>query len=219
MCYSLRMKLALALAALGAILLAEIQEHELTLAGKKLHYLEAGSGGSTVLLLHGARFSSETWRGLGTIEKLAEAGHRVVALDLPGFGRSEASEFDRDEFLVEVLDALGIERAVVVSPSMSGQFSFPLVTRASERVSGFVPVAPAAIDRYVKMLPKVDVPALIVWGDKDDIIPLEKSVALTAALAGSRRVVLRDAGHPCYLDRPDEFHEELLAFVESVRAR
>lgn len=38
----------------------------------------------TVLLLHGIRFSSENWRHIGTLETLAAAGHRALALDLPG---------------------------------------------------------------------------------------------------------------------------------------
>jgi len=198
----------------------EIAEGELVLSGKKLHYLEAGErGGTTVLLLHGARFSSDTWRKLGTIDKLTGAGYYVVALDLPGFGRSQSVDIDRNELLVTIMDALAIDKAVVVSPSMSGAFSFPLVIRATDRVLGFVPVAPGGIDANVKALRNVSVPTLVVWGENDRIIPLEKSVVLTAAITDSRRVVLRGASHPCYLDSPDEFHRELIAFTESLPAR
>lgn len=223
------MKRVVSLAAVGLALVAtplmgkgpsELAERQLMLAGKKLHYLESGPArGRTVLLLHGGRFSSETWRKLGTIERLAEAGYHVVALDLPGFGLSEATPLDRERVLVEVLDNLSIDEAVVVSPSMSGQFSFPLVTEHPDRVSGFVPVAPAGIDRYVEALRRVRVPALIIWGEKDAVIPLEKSVTLVAALSDSRRVVLEGASHPCYLDRPDEFHRALLDFIGSLGSR
>ncbi len=198
----------------------EIAEGELVLSGKKLHYLEAGErGGTTMLLLHGARFTSDTWRKLGTIDKLTDAGYYVVALDLPGFGRSQSVDIDRNELLVTIMDALAIDKAVVVSPSMSGAFSFPLVIRATDRVLGFVPVAPGGIDANVKALRNVSVPTLVVWGENDRIIPLEKSVVLTAAITDSRRVVLRGASHPCYLDSPDEFHRELIAFTESLPAR
>ena len=114
-------------------------EHELDLDGKKLFYVEAGEKSEpAIVLLHGARYSSKNWRDLGTLERLAAKGYFVVALDLPGFGRSQTSEIERDELLGRILDGLGIERAVLVSPSMSGQFSFPLVTRNPERVAGFV---------------------------------------------------------------------------------
>jgi len=53
--------------------------------GLRLHYLEQGSG-EPVLLLHGWPTSSFLWRNM--IGTLAEH-NRVIALDLPGFGRSD----------------------------------------------------------------------------------------------------------------------------------
>ena len=38
----------------------------------------------TVLLLHGAAFSSATWSELNTLQLLAAMGHRAVAVDIPG---------------------------------------------------------------------------------------------------------------------------------------
>ena len=43
-------------------------------------------GGTPVLLLHGAAFSSQTWVEVGTLQALSEAGLDVVAVDLPGKG-------------------------------------------------------------------------------------------------------------------------------------
>ena len=43
----------------------------------------------TVLLLHGAAFSSQTWVSVvPTIAILAAAGHHVIAIDLPGYGKT-----------------------------------------------------------------------------------------------------------------------------------
>jgi len=196
---------------------AVVQERELLLSEKKLHYLEAGDpAGLDVLLLHGARFDSETWRGLSTLDLLAKAGFHVIALDLPGYGRSEVSPLDPEVFLAEAMPALGLESAVIVSPSMSGQYSFPLLIRSPEKVAGFVPIAPAGSDRYLRLLKRVKVPTLVVWGEKDEIIPMEKSDALVAVLEDAKRVILKGAGHPCYVDSPEEFHRELLSFLESL---
>jgi pimeloyl-ACP methyl ester carboxylesterase len=194
-----------------------IHERDFVVAGKKVHYLEAGgSAGTSVLLLHGARYDSETWRKLSTLDLLAKEGFRAIAMDLPGYGDSEVSPLDADAFLGEAMTALGLPSAVVVSPSMSGQFSFPLLIRSPERVAGFVPIAPAGSDRYLRLLKKVKVPTLVVWGEKDEIIPMQKSDALAAVLEDAKRVILKGAGHPCYVESPEEFHRELLAFLGSL---
>ena len=195
-------------------------ERQFVLAEKKVHYLEAGdSTRPTVLLLHGGRFSSETWRELGTIDVIAAAGYHVLALDLPGYGRSQTLPIEPKDFLVEALEALSVEKAFIVSPSMSGRFSFPLVTRNPDKVLGFVPVAPGGIDRYKGALRKVSIPALVLWGENDNIIPVEESDVLAAALTDSRRVIFKGASHPCYLDKPGEFHQELLDFFASASSR
>ncbi|CAM9160330.1 unnamed protein product, partial [Scytosiphon promiscuus] len=81
-----------------------------------------------VLLLHGAKYSAQTWGDLGTLALLANAGYRVAAVDLPVL----LSNPSRDELLERICLGLGMaEQAptVIVSPSMSGSFSVPLLLR------------------------------------------------------------------------------------------
>ena len=188
--------------------------HNVAVAGSTLRYLEAGPPGpTTVLLLHGARFTSETWRELGTIATLADAGHHVIAFDLPGYGNSERSQVPRNEYLNETLGQLWpASRFIIVSPSMSGGFSLPFVARRPDLVAGYVPVAPVGIDDHRAALERVDVPTLVVWGEKDQVIPVSQASVLAEALNGDT-LILAGASHPCYLDRPDEFHRALLDFV------
>jgi len=196
----------------------QVQARDRTVAGTRLHYLEAGPNGApAVVLLHGARYSAQTWLDLGTITRLAERGHHVIALDLPGYGRSEASDVARDRYLAVALDELlPKEKLVIVSPSMSGSFSLPFVARHADRVSGFVPVAPVGIDTYVGELRRVQVPTLAVWGELDTVVPVAQAEVLASALQG-RTIILEGANHACYLDRPDEFHAALLKFLSELR--
>lgn len=192
----------------------QIEQREVTVAGGRVRVLEAGPAGApVVLLLHGGRFSSETWRELGTLGVLAEADLRVVAPDLPGFGASERGTGERGAFLAAFLDALAIERATVVAPSMSGSFAFPFVLAHPERVAAFVPVAPAAIPPSAETLASIEVPTLVVWGSADTTFPPSDGRALARAIEGAELLVLEGASHPCYLDDPETFHARLKDFV------
>ena len=59
--------------------------HFTTVNNLRLHYLEAGEG-DPILLLHGFPTSSHLWRNV--MPELAKT-HRVIAIDLPGYGLSD----------------------------------------------------------------------------------------------------------------------------------
>ena len=172
-----------------------------------------------VLLLHGARFSSADWEELGTLAALADAGFHAVAVDLPGYGESPPHETPRPEaFLDELLSALELERPVLVSPSMSGRFSLPFAAAHPARLAGLVPVGAVAGEGDLEALAGVELAALVVWGENDDVVPLEQGRALSQAIPGASLWVVPGAGHPCYLDAPEEFHARLIAFARSQAA-
>jgi abhydrolase domain-containing protein 14 len=134
-------------------------------------------------------------------------------MDLPGYGRSEKVDIPREDFLHEILPVLGLIKPVVVAPSMSGGYAFPFLIDHPASASGFVAVAPAGIREYEARLLDIRVPTLIVWGDKDSIVPLSMGELLGKKIDGSQLVVLENARHPSYLDRPDEFHRALIDFL------
>jgi len=133
-----------------------------------IHYLLAGPAeGRPVVLLHGGRFTAHTWVETGTIEILAQAGYRVLAVDLPGYGKSTKCPLSREVFLLKLLAKLDLDKPVIVSPSMSGSFSLPLLVEHPDKVSAFVAVAPVGITRYRLKLARITVPTLAIWGEKD----------------------------------------------------
>jgi len=169
--------------------------------------------GRSVLFLHGAAFSRQTWAELGSLEALARAGHRAVAIDLPGYGDSAPSSADPVEFLGSLLTALSMARPMLVSPSMSGRFSLPFVAAHPERLSAFVPIAPAGVDSFKEQLSGTRIPALVLWGSEDTIFPAAGAEQLARLLPDARVVLFEGASHPCYLDDPGRFHSLLLELL------
>lgn len=186
------------------------------LLGGAVHALEAGpAAGAPVLLLHGARFSARTWEELGTLALLGRAGYRAVALDWPGFGATPRwdAEPDPASLLGRVCDELGPGLVALVAPSMSGRFAFAFLEHSPSRVAALVGVAPAVAEESAPVVPGV--PTLLVWGEADEVVPLERGRALAARLS-ARLEVLPGASHPCYLDRPERFHALLSDFLREV---
>lgn len=170
----------------------------------------------TVVLLHGASFSATTWADNGILDTLTERDIGAVAVDLPGYGETPSIETDRGQFLIDLLGSLDIEHPVVVSPSMSGNFSLPALEIDPMAFAGFVPVAPTGIDAFAGVS-SLDAPVtMIVWGSEDDVIPVEESQALASKIPDASIELISGAGHAAYEDNPDDFASLMIAFVRSV---
>ncbi|XP_004676160.1 PREDICTED: alpha/beta hydrolase domain-containing protein 14B [Condylura cristata] len=205
----------------------EQQEGTIQVQGQNLFFREARPGGGqaarfSVLLLHGIRFSSETWQTLGTLQKLAQAGYRAVAIDLPGLGRSKEAtapapigELAPSSFLEAVVDALDLGPPVVISPSLSGMYSLPFLIKPGSRLRGYVPVAPICTDKISAAdYASVKTSAFIVYGDQDSMG--HTSFEHLKQLPNHRVLVMEGASHPCYLDKPQEWHTGLLDFLQGL---
>ena len=103
----------------------------------ELALVDAGSGTPLVLwpsLFSDHRLFAEAVRGLGH-------GWRTLCIDGPGFGRSDPArgEVQADAYadaVLQVLDALGLERALVAGCSWGGQIAAHVAVKAPERVLG-----------------------------------------------------------------------------------
>lgn len=115
----------------------EITSRWVEVEGMRLHYLEAGAG-EPVLLLHGWPTSSFLWRN---VMPAIAARNRVIALDLPGFGRSDkpldASYSFRfyAKVLDGVCDGLGLARLRLVVHDLGGPIGLYWACRHPDRVA------------------------------------------------------------------------------------
>lgn len=100
-----------------------------------------GPSSTPVLLVHGLRTSRTMWRA--QVEALERAGHRTLAVDLPGHGARVGERFTGDGALAAVedgVDALG-GRALVVGLSLGGYVAIGHAARRPDQVAGLVAAA------------------------------------------------------------------------------
>ncbi len=88
---------------------------------------------------------------------------------------------------------------------------------------GFAPAFLAArrswSDGWCDRLTELECPTLIVWGERDALLPLRHAREWARRLRGSELKVIKGAGHVPMLERPEEFNGLLRAFLERVNAR
>ena len=112
-----------------------VTHHQVRARGVEFHYAEAGAGEEAVLCLHGWPQHWYEWRHL--MPALADR-YRVIALDLRGFGWSEAPAegYEKENLaddVLAVLDELGIERVNLVGHDWGGWIGFLLCLREPRR--------------------------------------------------------------------------------------
>jgi pimeloyl-ACP methyl ester carboxylesterase len=102
-------------------------------------------------------------------------------------------------------DALSPELASIVVPLMAAPGFIDAVIAAGAAVRTTQPEA-------------VGCPVLLLWGDRDPIIPLSTAHEMERRLPDPRLVVLHGAGHTPMVETPAKFTEKLLAFTTEAPA-
>lgn len=130
-----------------------IEQVSLSVQGRPARVF-CGGNGTPLLLVHGgwggAHFHwSAVWEALA-------CSHRVIAPDLPGLGAVDQSALPTvrayAEWLLDLLDVLGIERAWVVGNSFGASVAWSLANRAPERCTGLALVNGFRMPRTPKPL-------------------------------------------------------------------
>ncbi len=267
--------------------------------GQIVHLRDEGPGAdpSPIVLLHGTGASLHTWEGwVRTLKKT----RRVITFDLPGFGLTgpftgqyAVEDYRGDayaRFVLDVLDALKVNNAVVGGNSLGGEVAWRAVTLAPSRFTrlvlvdasgyaftpGSIPlgfriaripllnrigehllpralvaasvasvyaddarITEALVDRYyeltlregnrhalgiraqqlepgaaVERLKTITVPALVLWGGADQLIPVESARRFASDIKSARVVVLDGLGHVPHEEDPARSLVPVLDFLE-----
>jgi pimeloyl-ACP methyl ester carboxylesterase len=253
--------------ALGRAAAEWIVTRRVEVNGIAVRYREAGSGPALVLV-HGLGCSADYWVRNGP--PLAAAGLRVLAPDLPGFGRTDGPwrGLDIDEqaaALADWVDAMGLPPAAYVGHSLSCQtvvdlaadhpgravallLAAPTGDRSEKRrireIIGFardmfrepLSLVPWIAEAYLRAglvrwfltwwkakhhdlfgtAARVGVPARVVVGERDPVVPVWFAKSVAAALPGARCDVIPRAAHAVIFDAAEQFNTAILDFLRDT---
>lgn len=188
-----------ALAARAGVPLRSVRS---VVAGLPLHHLEAGAG-PPLVLLHGAEGGALNWFRL--FHPLSEH-HRVLAVDLPGFGSSPPREARAPlgsaaaEVVSAWMEQQALDRPVVIGTSFGGLVALRVAQRPSQ-VRALVLIDSAGLGRRVSWL--VRAAAVLRWRGQGP---------------AGRQFVFRHLLTAGPLRLPDEDRHALLAYLEGAPA-
>lgn len=236
--------------------------------GATLVYEDFGTGNRPIVLLHGIGMGRSVYIDL--IERLSErGGHRVIGIDLPGFG--EAPEpvrtltMERHADLVAAfLRTRGITDAVVLGHSMGSQIAVEVAARHPGVVAALILAGPTVnsaarsvrvqavyllrdligerpvvlwrgareylrggphlvrkiratiVHEPEKAYSRVQVPALVVRGQRDPLAPLSWCREIVDAIPGSRIEEIPDHGHGTLISDSGQAAEKISDFVDAL---
>jgi pimeloyl-ACP methyl ester carboxylesterase len=273
------------------------QERLIDAGGIRTFFVRKGESGPEILLLHGFGSSTFTWRK--NLDALAKLG-RVTAIDLKGFGLTEKPkdgqyhEAAYAQHVLAAMNALGMQRPVIVGNSMGGAVAARFALEHPDRCAGLIlvdaarpftrldfeaggvdttkfkgrssilavalvrslltrdrlremlesvyegrePITDEMVDAYfipttiegapeallAMMNPPPDsarpiplselkCPVTILWGKKDNVIPLAAGEALAREVPQAELVIWASAGHLPHEDEPEKFHDLVREFL------
>lgn len=284
--------------------LADVDSQFIDVNGIRVHYKMVGQGKPVFILLHGFAASEFSWRAV--MKPLAQAYNAtVIAYDRPAFGltsRPMPGEWSgespygpdaQDKLLIGLMDALKIDRAILVGNSAGGGIAALAALRHPSRVDALIlvdaaiggggnapwyqslmttpqgrrigpllarqikdwgidfgksawhdpsKITPEIWEGYLKPLKAenwdrgyweftasskptelasrikdIKMPALVITGDNDKIIPKERSIKTANDLPNAKLVVIPNCGHVPHEECPADFLSAVKSFMPIIQ--
>jgi pimeloyl-ACP methyl ester carboxylesterase len=104
-----------------------------------------------------------------------------------------------------------------VDPALAHYVDAMIAGTPVDVIAEFYP-AITGLDHTGSLTPLLQIPTLVLTGDKDKLIPMEHSEQIVAALPDAEFVVIPDAGHMVLLEKPDEVSSALTALLRQTGA-
>ncbi len=115
-----------------------------------ISFIDVGSGDKTIILIHGLASNAGFWR---YAIPLLSKNYRVIAIDLPGYGKSQKGVFSYSmtfyaDQVKRLADELKLNKFILVGHSMGGQIGITFTLNYPNRLEKLVLASPAGIEEF-----------------------------------------------------------------------
>jgi pimeloyl-ACP methyl ester carboxylesterase len=174
---------------------ASVTVKSVELGEYRIEYASQGAG-PAMIMLHGSD-KRENWRVWEPLMTLSSE-YSLVIPDLVGFGGSSVSGETPDykvqaRVLHEMMERLGIPRAILVGTGWGGQVALEVAINWSQNVEDLVLISSSYDKAQLPRLDSVRRPTLIIWAEDDLVAQLKAGYVLRDSIKTSRLEVLGDA--------------------------
>jgi pimeloyl-ACP methyl ester carboxylesterase len=191
-------------------------EKRLEILGFKCRVIFNRREGLPIVFLHGYSFTSEIWETVNVFKLLTEKEIPFLAIDMPYGLKSECKPKTRDpgkniNLLKEAISTVfQQEKLFIIGASLGGNIA--LKYSCQFPVEGMLLIAPVSglTDDLVNSYNEFEAPVYVLYGTKDRIVSLEEMKKLEKAMLNAKLIIYKEANHPAYLDKPDDFKKHLL---------
>ncbi|WMT50975.1 MAG: alpha/beta hydrolase [Ferroplasma sp.] len=200
----------------------EVNENDMEVGGVNIHYISYTRGsGRNFILLHDTSQTSASWAGIDALRKVGQWGYNVYAPDMPGFGKSDSSfkynfvgaPSKGADFIRDFSEKLYLENIVVVGPSASAGTALKSLIDFNGIIKSAIIIGGLGVDPLLNELNRIDSPVLILWGGKDNMVPIEHGIKYHDLIASSTFVKIDGAGHCVQMEKPDIFFNNVKKFL------
>jgi pimeloyl-ACP methyl ester carboxylesterase len=141
-------------------------------------------------------------------------------LDTPEKKASRYALADRLEregmnnYAVEVLPKMLCAKTIAEKPEVAAELVAMMQRAPAQGAAAALRVRAERRD-YLPLLPKLDLPTLIVVGEHDQFTPVADAELIHREIRGSQLVVLEEAGHITSMEQPERFNAALAEFLRT----
>jgi len=148
---------------------------------------------------------------IGRLSLLGAAG-----LNLPNVPRGDLFMWDKETRYRNMIHDSALADKLLSMPTTPEQEEIAI---KNEFTTARLSWEPRFFDPHLeKWLHRINVPTLVIWGDKDPIFPLPYGEAVKKHIPGARLAILKNCGHLPQIEKPAQLKELLMNFSSGLES-